>query len=94
MWQPSVCLGRSAQSCGCRSNILSGKLKDFQFEIHVDSKVQPVAQPARRIPFHIQQQVEQEINNLEKQGIIEAVEGPTPWVSPVDSLWEIFGRFF
>ena len=59
------------------------KLKDFQFEIHVDSEVQPVAQPARRIPFHIRQQVEQEINNLEKQGIIEAVEGPTPWVSPV-----------
>ena len=52
-----------------------GKLKDFQFEIHVDSEVQPVAQPERRIPFHIRQQVDQEINNLEKQGIIEVVEG-------------------
>lgn len=60
-----------------------GKLKDFQFKIHVDPSVQPVAQPPRRIPFHIRKQVEQELDNLEKQGIIEAVEGPTPWVSPV-----------
>ena len=43
----------------------------------------PVTQPARRIPFHMRKQVEDELNNLEQQGIIEKVEGPTPWVSPL-----------
>ena len=45
--------------------------------------VPPVAQPHRRIPFHMRKKVEQELENLEKQGIIEKVEGPTPWVSPL-----------
>ncbi|XP_028418157.1 uncharacterized protein LOC114543323 [Dendronephthya gigantea] len=48
-----------------------------------DPDVKPVAQLPRRIPFHIRKQVEQEIESLEQQGIIEAVDGPTPWVSPV-----------
>ena len=43
----------------------------------------PVAQKARRIPFHLRKKVEQELNNLEQQGIIEKVNGPTPWVSPL-----------
>ncbi|XP_028416022.1 uncharacterized protein K02A2.6-like [Dendronephthya gigantea] len=60
-----------------------GKLKDFQFQIYIDPDVKPVAQLPRRIPFHIRKQVEQEIESLEQQGIIEAVDGPTPWVSPV-----------
>ena len=60
-----------------------GKLKGYQFQVHVDQDVQPVAQPPRRVPFHICKQVEQELENLEKQGIIEPVQGPTPWVSPV-----------
>lgn len=60
-----------------------GKLKDFQFEIHVDPNIQPVAQPPRRVPFHIRKQVESELEKLEAQGIIETVNEPTPWVSPV-----------
>ena len=60
-----------------------GKLKDFQFEIHVDENVRPVAQPPRRIPFHIRKQVEQALDKLEDDGIIEKVNGPTPWVSPI-----------
>ena len=60
-----------------------GKLKDFQFEIHVDENVEPVAQAPRRIPFHIRKQVENELDRLEKEGIIEKVDGPTPWVSQI-----------
>ena len=45
--------------------------------------VTPVAQPPRRIPFHICQKVDTELRNLEEKGIIERVDGPTSWVSPL-----------
>lgn len=48
-----------------------------------DENVPPVAQAARHIPFHMRHQVATELENLEKQGIIEKVEGPTPWVPPL-----------
>jgi hypothetical protein len=60
-----------------------GKLKDVKVKIHVDENVKPVIQPHRRIPFHIRKQVEAELDRLEKLDIIEKVDGPTPWVSPI-----------
>ena len=60
-----------------------GKLANYQVKIHVGEKVQPVAQPNRRIPFHLRKKVEEELHNLENKGVIERVEGPTPWVSPI-----------
>ena len=59
-----------------------GKLKDIEIKLHIDKQVKPVAQPARWIPFHLRHQVEKQLKLLEQQGIIEQVEGPTPWVSP------------
>ena len=58
-------------------------MKDTKVKLHIDSNVQPVKQAHRRVPFHVRKQVEDEINNLEQQGIIERVVGPTPWVSPI-----------
>lgn len=43
----------------------------------------PRQQPHRRIPFHVREDVEKELQRLEKLDIIEKVEGPTPWVSPI-----------
>ena len=60
-----------------------GKLEDFEVKLHIDTSVPPVAQPARRVPFHMRKQVATELEKLEKQGIIEKVNGPTPWVSPL-----------
>ena len=61
----------------------TGKLKDFQVKIHTDESVKPVVQPDIRIPFHIRKLVESELGRLEKLDIIERVDGPTPWVSPI-----------
>jgi len=58
-------------------------LKDTQTEIFVDKQVQPVVQPHRRIPFHIRKQVDIELKRLEDMDIIEKVDGPTDWVSPI-----------
>ena len=60
-----------------------GKVKDVQVKIHVDESVAPVAQQHRRIPFHMRKKVEDELKRLEDLDIIERVEGPTPWVSPI-----------
>ena len=35
------------------------------------------------IPFHVRKKVEDELLRLEKLDIIEKVEGPTPWISPI-----------
>ena len=58
-----------------------GKLSDFQATLHIDKSVKPVTQKPRRIPFHLRQKTEAELERLENLGIIEDAEGPTPWVS-------------
>jgi len=60
-----------------------GKLKNHEVDLHIDQTVKPVAQPHRRIPFHLRKKVENELQELLEQDIIERVEGPTPWVSPI-----------
>jgi len=60
-----------------------GKLKDCEVKLHIDKSVPPVAQSARRIPFHLRKKVSAELKKLEQEEIIEKVEGPTPWVSPL-----------
>ena len=60
-----------------------GKLKDYQVQLHIDEGVTPVAQPHRRVPFHVRKQLEEQLKQDEELGVIERVEGPTPWVSPV-----------
>lgn len=42
-----------------------------------------MAQKPRRIPFHIRKKVQKELVSLDKKGIIERANGPTPWVSPL-----------
>ena len=65
----------------------TGELKDCEVKLHIDQSVPPVAQPARRIPFHMRNKVSAALEQLEQQGIIEKVQGPTPFVSPeVSSL--------
>lgn len=63
-----------------------GKMKNFEVKLHIDEGVTPVAQPARRIPFHLRKKVSQELKRLEQEDIIEKVEGPTPWVSPLIAI--------
>ena len=59
------------------------KYKGEPARIHIDESVKPVAQPHCRVPFHVRKQVEEKLKQLENDDIIELVEGPTPWVSPI-----------
>jgi len=58
-----------------------GKLNDRSVKLHIDDKVKPIAQPVRRVPFHIRQKLDSKLDELLESDIIEPVEGPTPWVS-------------
>ena len=60
-----------------------GKLRNYQLKIHTDPNVTLVAQPLRRTPFHIRKDVEKKLQQMAHLDIIEDVEGPTPWVSPL-----------
>ena len=59
------------------------ELKDFEVKLHIDPSVPPVAQPGRRIPFHMRKKVSDALEKLEQQGIIDKVQGPTPFASPL-----------
>ncbi|XP_053385661.1 uncharacterized protein K02A2.6-like [Mercenaria mercenaria] len=58
-----------------------GKLKDVEVKFHVDESVVPSTQPPRRVPFHVREKVEKELQRLEDLDVIEKDDGPTPWVS-------------
>ena len=60
-----------------------GKLEGYQAKLHINPEVRPVAQNPRRVPYGLRDKVAEEIRNLQKRGIIEPVQGPTPWVSPL-----------
>ena len=61
------------------SMALESSKEYVEVKLHIDQSVPPVAQRARRIPFHMRKEVAKELNQLEQQGIIEKVDGPTPW---------------
>ena len=60
-----------------------GKLKDYKLKLYIDPNVKPVAQAQYRMPFTLRDKVSKELKKLEESDIIESVEGPTPWVSPM-----------
>ena len=46
----------------------------------------PVAQAACRIPFHLRKKVSAELKRLKQEGIIEEVDCPSPWISPLVAI--------
>jgi hypothetical protein len=60
-----------------------GTLKDYKVKLHINKDVKPVAQAVRRLPFSLREKVSEKLNELESMGIIEKVQGPSQWVSPI-----------
>ena len=59
-----------------------GKLKGFQAKIYVDPDAVPSFHPPRSVPFALRDKVEQELEQLQEQGILEPVE-ITEWAAPI-----------
>ena len=57
--------------------------KDYRLKLHVDPEVTPVAQKPRRVRFPLREKVAAKVEDLIAKDIVERVDGPTSWVSPV-----------
>ncbi|XP_063918115.1 uncharacterized protein K02A2.6-like [Zophobas morio] len=60
-----------------------GKLHDYSLKIAIDEKIPPLAQTDRRIPFQLRPLVKEKLRELIESDIIEKVNEPPRWVSPV-----------
>ena len=60
-----------------------GKMKGVSVTLSIDESVKPKAIRHRRIPFHLRNKVEKELERLLEADVIEEVNEPTGWVSPV-----------
>lgn len=60
-----------------------GKLKDKEIELMINPDVRPVCQPYRRVPFGLRSKVERKLDELIKLDIIEKVDKPSQWASPI-----------
>ena len=58
-------------------------MEGVKVDLHVDPAVTPVAQPHRRVPFSVRPKLEAELEKLLEDDVIEKVEEPISWVSPV-----------
>ncbi|XP_062538474.1 uncharacterized protein K02A2.6-like [Armigeres subalbatus] len=59
------------------------KFRGVMVEIPIDENVQPMQQPYRRPPIAIEEKIEHKLRSLLEQDIIEQVNGPSPWISPM-----------
>lgn len=53
-----------------------GTLKNYKVHLHIDKNIKPIAQRHRRIPMHLRDNVEREIDRLLEENIIEKVDAP------------------
>ena len=62
-----------------------GKLKGHVVRLHIDNNVKPVAEPPRRIPYHLESRVEESISEMLKNDVIEEhpASETAPWTSNV-----------
>ena len=60
-----------------------GKLKGYQLNLHIKEDVEPIVQPLRRPPFNLRDKIETKLDELESMDIIEKVNNPSYWISPV-----------
>lgn len=58
-------------------------IRDVELTLPIDRSVPPVIQPLRRCPVPLLDQVKAKLDDLLAQDIIERVERPTSWVSPL-----------
>lgn len=60
-----------------------GTIKDIVVDIPIRPDAVPVVQPYRRIPVALEKMVDRKLDELLDQGIIESVNEPSKWISPM-----------
>ncbi|CAB3991427.1 transposon Tf2-1 poly [Paramuricea clavata] len=60
-----------------------GCFEDYTYHITLDPKVKPVVHAPRRVPLELVDKLNFELNEMEKNGVIEKVTKPTDWVNSI-----------
>jgi hypothetical protein len=60
-----------------------GCFEDYTYHINLDPKVKPVVHAPRRVPLELVDKLNFELNEMEKNGVIEKVTKPTDWVNSI-----------
>ena len=60
-----------------------GKLKDYKVKFQEDKTVKPVITPPRPTPYHLEERINEEIQQMITDDVIEehARSEPAPWIS-------------
>lgn len=59
------------------------KIRGVQIHIPIDKSIKPVSQPCRRVPVPLESKINRKIQELIDTDIIEPVNGPSDWISPL-----------
>lgn len=59
------------------------KMKGITISIPIKADVKPVTQAYRRVPVALEKTVNAKIQEMVEQGIVEKVNGPSKWISPL-----------
>ncbi|XP_030765263.1 uncharacterized protein K02A2.6-like [Sitophilus oryzae] len=59
------------------------KVANIKIKLTINPNIKPIQQPVRRIPIAVEEKVEQKLNEALARDIIEPVQGPSPWISPM-----------
>ena len=68
-----------------------GTLKDYKAKIYVDPQAKPKFCKARQVPYSMKSKVEEELERLEKEGIIEPVQY-AEWAAPIVPVLKADGK--
>ena len=52
-----------------------------KLNLEIDTTIEPVRQPVRRMPVAMKPKLKEELARLEKLGVVKPVDTPTDWVS-------------
>lgn len=68
------------------------KIKDVKVRLPIDENVRPVRQPVRRVPLAHLSTVKEKLDEMLSQSIIEKVEEPSEWISPMVPVFKDNGE--
>lgn len=76
-------IGYDVNHIGEKSNKAIGKIKGVMIDIPLRKDVEPVVQPFRRMAVPIEKAVDDKVEELIENDVVEKVNKPSKWVSPI-----------
>lgn len=65
------------------STLFEGLGKLEELHLRIDATLQPTKNPTRKVPISLKTDLKNELDRLQKLGVIKPVSTPTDWISPM-----------